>query len=325
VRLLPPKEPHRFQVAPSKNDPENSFINKNTAPNTVFDFAFGQFYENAAKFGFGTMSDNVYRYIQGALINFQQNGSPFSMHTRFWSGYRTVLFPEWTGIITDLVYVENTQPGTVLGKYGVPVVVKVRPVVNLNDRKVRDQNFRLPSMVETEANEFIVLIFEEKQNRRDATVQLRSTVSVGDQTQNLFHDVFGQKVTGEKFKNLLSRKLWSLYARYGRGRHVVVSHMLGKPLVPGPGAACYLVEAAASAKSDQQRSTSDGSFVWLMLIRNTQSLMIGFNGANVADAKTMLPVLINQMPETPIRNLYLFEVKYHMEYQSTTVFCIQYN
>jgi len=265
----------------------------------LLDFAFEQFYENAPKFGFSTTSDNIYRYVQGVFLNFQDAASTLDMQVRFSTSLRNILFPEGGKLIRDLVLVSNTEPGTILEKYGMPMVIRVKPELNPDDHE-KDQKIRLPFTIETEFSEFLVMRFREKQNRLDPIIRSGSVVNIDDQARNLFHDVF-DTVKGDKFRDLLSRRLLHLYDRYGRGKEIVMSHMLGKLLLPGPGAKCYLLETT-------QQTTQQAS-VWLMLIRNSHALMIGFSELNLGDGKGMLSVLSDLVSETLIRRLHLFEIK----------------
>jgi len=94
-------------------------------PETFADFALKQCNEYAPKFGFSFTSDSIYRYFQGALVNWS-NECKIDVEVRLIFPTFGV-HPEGGHKISDISFVAKTQPGVLLENSGMPVKIKLRP------------------------------------------------------------------------------------------------------------------------------------------------------------------------------------------------------
>jgi len=239
-----------FQIASGNVDAQENRIgttkNEGEQKAELFDRLRAQYFELARQFGFDNSPDAVYRFVQGALVNWAKT-LDLQMSVRINRFQNTPLYPESDHRIRDMSYVVKNSPGEVLDKFGTPIVIQLTRDMSMD--MVNDPLMILPAAFETESDVFwLVKIGTDRPHPyflppRVTASRINSMAIATRKELGWFSKLVMEKRTQEGLQlDTIYDVFDGISNHYGQRKDVLSAYLLGKLLIPDYGFQSFKIE-----------------------------------------------------------------------------------
>jgi len=239
--------------------PNLDLPNDITSVKNFFDLILKQYHQNAKTYSLEIGTDSLYRYAQGALMNWLEDQS-ITVAVHLEEKQRDVAFPEQSNRIDQFGFVARTQAGNILEKDGTPVFIIVG-----GNQEPETTEIYLPTSMETESDQVLVFKYNNIYQSTGLDAGVRSVypvrIAVGLEL-NPFA-TFAQRAQDPSAvkKMIFDQLIRILPQAYAEDTDAAVAHVLAKLLVAGPATRSYLVTVDGPG-SEGQREIVPGVSTW---------------------------------------------------------------